>query len=225
MLYISRFVGLQKYGVVDTDDGVEEVCDMSDLFDAVCKHELDIAGIVPDRYWGSTGVNSALTRQFTERTISVYQPNDTMSQLQVKTKVLKKISVLIYNGVLVSLTWNPKELTEPVTLRLSDFSKSLGDCFLARNSFSGQHHVTLILDDSLEFTEYSFRRRHYGGLTESFSSIGVLFDMRELSDQVAEKIYASLYEECTSDNIYHIIDSDERKMAIMIKHQYDYLHF
>lgn len=180
MLYISRRIGNFSYGVVDTEDGVEEKVRHKDLVDLSQDYRIKIEGFNPA----------------TEE-IRVYQPADTMSQLQLKTKMLRHVEVCVYRNMITSIRWKRDEVKQPVKLRLSDYAKVCADKILAENQFSGCHKLTLVFDGSLEFQADAFWLGR--DMSQSFAGVsgyGVLFDLRELKrDNMAWLVYRVLWDD------------------------------
>lgn len=197
MLFISRLIGYHNYGVVDTDDGVEEVVDMQELYHLVIELGLEIYGVVP-----SGGA-------IMENRIFVYQPEETLTQLQLKTMMLKQVHIKVWNNIITSIRWNGKTSEEIVDIRLSDYGIGVADFALARNASFGGYKVNLILDDKVEYSYYAFKRRYYEHTLVGKNGIGVIFDLRELSDSKAEQIYKMLYFD-KNEMLGSVHDSAER---------------
>lgn len=149
MLYLSRYVYPDSFGVVDTDDGVESIVSRDDLDEICCTWLVPIEGI--KIYWDS------FMRYITS--IVTYQPSETMSQLQIKTKVLKGIEVHSMGDMITNVLWDKDSIITPVRIRLSDFGSSCADCILSGNRHSRLHQVTLVLDDKLSFGGKVFKLR------------------------------------------------------------------
>lgn len=182
MLYISRYVGEESFGVVDTDDNTEEIVSYAELSNLVCHRGVVICGAKPVRgvdgeYW------------ITEDDIFVCQPSNLLSNLQVKTRVLRHIDVIVYNSMITSVLVYPREMSKHVEIRLSDFGTSCGDFILSRNQPSHKCMVTLKLDDKLDFGKDTFSLRFCDNAFVGLRDVGVKFDFCELSDAKAEKAY------------------------------------
>lgn len=177
MLFVSRRIG-DKYAIVDTDDGSENVVDLSYIVDAVEVYGLRIEGILlpevnrkikPSNLWAK-----------------VYQPPETLTTLQLKTKVLLHVEVLTYKNIITSVGWNGADLVKPVSIRLSQFGTSCADYILASADTVFLGRVTLILDDKIEFSHDTFWRNN------NTTSLGVVYDIRECSDEKAWVVYRAL---------------------------------
>ena len=87
MLYISRCVGREKWGVVDTDDYVETIVDRKQLYEACLVDGLDIKGVVlgSGRVAGRYG---PAVRGTYIRSIEVYQNPEFLTRSQAKAALL-----------------------------------------------------------------------------------------------------------------------------------------
>lgn len=177
MLFISRIAGLGIYGVVDTDDGVEEVVDEVALWEAKSQLGLDIRGV----------------SEVDETTVIAlpYQDTSTMTLLQTKTSVLHKVDVKVYNGYITSIIWH--EITEPVYLRLSDFGDRCESCILYGNKAPGWVNMFLILDDKIKsISEHTFTIEGWSTAVGK-DGRGVSIDVRECTNEVlVDMVYRSL---------------------------------
>lgn len=194
MLYISRYFGVGRYGVVDTDDGVEQV---------VTKKELV----------NSLNLGCEIRGASDENTIRVYQPTETRSQLQVKTYALLRVDIKTYKDCIVDISFDPNQITNPVTLRLSDYGKKCGDYLLAYTKQAAKHKVTLILDDKIGFGKKSF----WIPPSNNLEAFGLNIDIRELCDDTALIFYSSVYLKYISRWYYGIIDDDKRKVRMVMR--------
>lgn len=203
MLFVSRHIGISGYGVVDTDDGSEEVVTSSEAAYYTEVLGLDIKGVA--RRHDSNAVS-----------LEPYQSVETMTPLQVKTNLINHVDVRTFGSAITLLTFREEEITSPVTVRLSDFGDTLEDCILSENKCSGSYKIILIIDDGIKsLTEQSLRMGMYGwgaelgGLGED--GLGVVIDIRELSDDdLAFKVYEQVYAYGDAP-IDEMKDSDERK--------------
>lgn len=203
MLFISRFVDYESYGVVDTDDGVEEVISLQDVYRASYDLGLDIQGVRKD------GKMLPLNH------IRTYQNPDTLTKLQVKTKVLHGVDITVYNGMITSLLIDINVMAQPARLRLSDYGESCGDRILVGNRFQNMHRVTLVLDDHIRTRSLTFWIGHNMSHPKSGTNrYGVVIDMTEMtSDDAAWNIYRVVFNNgsFSEESIFSsIIDTDER---------------
>lgn len=193
------------YGVVDTDDGIEELWDEDHLGMAINTHHLAIAGAPEEYKLGDI--------------MKPYQAPETVSKLQVKTKLVKQVDVTVHKDAITSITWDATKLSEPVSIRLSDFGDQCDDFLFYGRYIQGGYPVTFVFDDRLmvvrpmafrlELSDMSYGRasRYMGG--RGWLSLGIRFDLRELTkDSLAEIIYSQLLKYNTLDAV---IDSKARK--------------
>lgn len=213
MLYISRFVGKDSYGVADSDTGVETVVNLVALRKAVLDKGLDIKGVVVTKH--STVSWAEPTNWVREDNISVYQPPNTVTSRQIKLQTLRGIEIKTFGSMITAMTWNNSAITTPVTIRLSDFGTSCGDFILydVRETYGTK--VKLVLDDSIEITPDTFNLRFYEDMFVSMEKIGLILDIHELSDANAQKIYDCLWDGWSEDAPTFIRDFGRRKANII----------
>ena len=209
MLYISRYIGSNDYGVVDTDDGVEQRATHQELIRACEKLGLQIAGIQTYTHEFSWGTRTVVERLMT------YQVPEMQTPLQVKTSVMRHVDVVVHKGMITNILWHADEITEPPVIRLSDYGDCCGDRILWGNANREVHKITLILDDKIKFRPKTFRLT---AKEERWSvgkdGVGVMFDIRELTDNDLARF---VYQACLIDEVVDsicfesIIDSKERE--------------
>lgn len=224
MLYISRLVwqdnsvdkyspvhGFQSircYGVVDTDDNVEEVITRDDLEEAVRRRDIDIAGV------------TMLGLQRLIIDVIPYQPKP--SPLQMKTLMIHHVNVIVFNSCITNITWRRDKIGKNACLRLSDFGDSCADFILYGNmSLVSGDQITLVLDDKIKsITDHSFRldtsERELVQLDATqVNGLGVRFDLRELhNNDIAASFYRQLFS--YKGNILDFVDdSSERKLEML----------
>lgn len=201
MLYVSRRFSYGSYGVVDTDDNIEQRVGLIEL-SSIC-HQLDIKGVNLDR-GKFNGVN-------------VYQADMYRSTHQAKVSLLLHVDVTVWRNIVTRIHWIPERVESPVTIRLSEFGSECSAGILLANQDSYEHKLTIVLDDYIKFDKSTFNpdwnRRHIGMMT-----LGVMFDIRGLSDNdLALIIYDAVtyglrdkFDACKS-----IIDSPERTKYVL----------
>lgn len=204
MLFISRYCGGTEwqpdFGVVDTDDGVEEVVCYDEL-DRVCvDYDLDIAGVTYLRKHPIVELENIIP----------WQAPSSISALQAKLAALYGIHTTIWNGMITSITWGNSAASSPATIRLSNLGHSCADYLLNSCMFYQRHIATFVLDDSVTITGDTFKI--LSSLTIGMDGLGAAFDLREVSDDsVAKKVYLCVYEGEENEPYTDIIDSSERK--------------
>lgn len=216
MLYISRYVDFAQYGVADTDDGVEEICTLADIKDAVLNCGLDVKGVQVKR-----GTRPGMRDRLHD--VFAYQGTPVSNRLQVKTNMLSCVEVITFGEMITSIRWRSNNIVEPVTIRLSDFGTSCGDRILYGNIEERTHRVTLVFDDKCRVSPRSLE---CGGLRGHCRVIGELglglrLDLREVTDnEYAEMIYLHLFSDPLDLGLFGsmgdaIFDDLERKKAMI----------
>lgn len=168
MLYISRYIGQTKYGVVDSDDGVETVCTYADLMDYVLKMGLDIKGVVL-----TTNYSRGKPRQMIKN-VNVYQNQDFVTREQAKMKVLGGVDVKTFDNQIVSITISPNGLQNKVELRLSDYGTTCGEYIFSRISGVRDGKLVIILDDNILLNSKSLKY---------FSERGIIVNTTEVTSR------------------------------------------
>lgn len=158
MLYISRQVGKNTWGVTDTDDGIENLCSLSDLMAAVRTCHLDIKGVTLSH--GSLNVE-------------VYQNPEYLTKKQAKSVTLFGVDVKTSGNSIVGLQIKRGLCKGSVTVRLSDYGTSCGNYILsdlqARNC---PGHVYIVVDDKLKLSKKTFTGlREYGNVYLDLSEV------------------------------------------------------
>lgn len=163
MLILKKQLTELKYEVLDTDDGITEIATTYELTDYVKNLGLKIQGVVinADDY-------------------VFFHPQFDYSIKETKCKILKGIDIHVENGELVNLTYN--ENLQDTTIKLSDYCNFIAPhCFKPSWGVKTKSHITLILDNSLEFKSFSFIDCFYCGV--------IKVDVTALSDKKADYVY------------------------------------
>lgn len=159
MLYISRVISGLYYGVVDTDDGVEEQVTKSMLFKLI--KMVHIEGVEVD-------ANQTLR-------VRVQQDPKYATLRQTKALSVLGIEMTLYRDEITAMIIHPGK---PVTLRLSDYAKSMSGYL--QFTFDGNRKVTFICDDSFNFSS----------VNAVVYASNICFDVSEMkTDDLAESIY------------------------------------
>lgn len=194
MFYISRVVGANKYGVVDTEDGVENIMTTGELSRATCKLGIPIEGVTLYYQPGHKLPNIA--------SIKIYQAPESISREQVKLKALKGVDVKKQGDVVVSISVNAPA-DKPVTIRLSDIGTEFGNYIFSGNKIS--QGTTIIVDDKIKVTKQTFKN-WYGRM---------ILDVRELTNmQVMDYIcsdFATEYYIDSKDIRRYVLDNPKRE--------------
>lgn len=202
MYYVSRRYGTNKFGVTDTEDGVEEMFTYQELKEAVVDLGIDIKGVE---------VFTRCTRQGQRRSISgisVYQLEDTVQTKQIKLHVLTGVDVKTAGDEIVGISWSNPDERKPYSLRLSNYGKSCANYIFSdikEYRWGLASFLTIILDDKIEVTSKTFKR---------CAGFGVIVDLREVTN---EKTVKAVYSEMISERYMsstrlpnHVIDNEER---------------
>ena len=187
MLYISRRIGNTQYGVVDTDDMVEEAVDMSTLQDLYLNKGITIFGL------------NAVQRKAT-----VYQPVNMRSKQQVKMKMLRHVDVKVYQSFITSIVLDSAQITKPVDIVLSKFGSIIADRVFEGNQNVGEHKATVYLDDTLTWRADAFWCGHdfsgtFIGIGDKRYGYGVVVDCSSVkNDELVWFLYRALYDDSRS---------------------------
>lgn len=212
MLYVSRYIGQHEYGIVDTDDEVEEIVNFDFIRERCIRHNIAIQGVDPYYFQKSAGK------------VFLYQPPEAVSQAQLKLKMLCRINLKVYKSIITSIDWKISDIVAPVSLRLSDFGTScadfvldsvgkiLADLILNAKKYSARNRVTIILDDKLTYSPRSFWI--FGYDSSVINRINVIFDLHELSDDNARIVYKMLFPDLEAIDCTNIVDDKARMKAM-----------
>lgn len=181
MYYISRRIGTNKYGVVDTTDGTEDIMDYLELQEAVIDLGIQVEGV-------ETFLRNKRTGARAIQSIHVVQNSDSISSAQAKLHVLKGINVKTSGSEIVSISWEDKPYVKEAVLRLSDWGTSCANYLFSDLGYyyygNGETWLTIILDDKCKLSNKSFKR---------CGSYGLVMDLREVSDdRQAEYVYREI---------------------------------
>lgn len=163
MLILKKQLTEIKYEVLDTDDNVVEIDTRDNLIRYVKDLGLKIQGVDVDAKGYVT-----------------FNPQYNYSIKETKFKILRGIDIHVENGELVNLSYN--ESLQDTTIKLSDYCNFIAPhCFKPSFGIKTNSHITLILDNSLEFKSFSFIDCFYCGV--------IKMDITALSDKKAEYVY------------------------------------
>lgn len=201
MLYISRQVDwqdtafgvVQKYGVVDTDDGVEEIVTRREILD-LGKAGIDIMGGVQDR----TGL------------LFPYQLVETFSAYQSRLSAIGGIDTAVYNGEITRITLGKSMSETTVRIILSKLGDRLGPYSLMYNDYEGPVKAVLVFDDSINVLKRSI-------IPHSLStSCGIRYDLRRVTrSEVREAVYDELRYFMTLQGTFELVmDLPEYKIQM-----------
>ena len=211
MLYVSRFSTPNSVGVVDTDDGSEEIVGMLRLSSIVNMKGIDIKGVKMRSRGGFAGNQKVIDR------VEPYQCEIYGTPAQTKASLLLHTDIMLWRRMITSIKWRFEEIDKPVTIRLSDFGAECADCMLYGNEFIGRHAITIIVDNFIKVNPYTFypqsRRQQL-----TIDGVGVKFDLRECTSGLAAKLVYDAVVMNAEDYIAaceSIIDNEKRKSTML----------
>lgn len=178
MLYVSRKLNGNKYGVVDTDDDTETIVTERELLVYCGSLNMKIKGVALKRFANSISIHS----------ISIIQDPSRASLYQAKAKALLGVDIVIRKDEIVSILVNYEMAAEDTVIRLSDYAHYLSGA--APIGWKPAHmfkSLRLIFDDKLEVV---------GDIT-SIEPLGVCYDIREFSD---DAVVACMYKSLLKSN-------------------------
>ena len=153
MFYVSRIVGHGRYGVVDTEDGCEDIMTTAEIKHAVIDMGVEIKGV---SLRANRGGRPALNP------IVVYQPSGVASRTQVKAKVLHGLDIKKNGDTISSIEIN--QVMNCGSVRLSSYGTKFGAYVFKSRKILG--NVTFVLDDSLEIDKRTFKDWwQFGGIS------------------------------------------------------------
>lgn len=160
MLYISRYIqdnhiGEDCYGVVDTDDGKEEVLTWEELEHDIIRYKLDIKGCKVNKGFAGKG--------FLEDIIP-WQDPQYLTRKQVKLKALAGIDVRVWKDEISYIQLNSEVMQPRYRLRLSEFGKYIngrGTIQPMDSIMRSSCRLVAVLDDSIDFVGKFPRARHW----------------------------------------------------------------
>lgn len=199
MLYISRWLSDARVGVADTDDGVEELLDISALSHVV-NRGVTIEGIS----FMTPPVPGKITPPI--RDIAAYQPEETKAEWQKRVALLLGVEVCVYDSTIVHINWETPMFKSGTKFRPSQFCKKIGYTIFGFSSFTNSSKtITLVLDDSLEVDANAFR---------SLYRAKAVIDLREVTnDETVTAVYAAATASHAKTFDKFIIDHDVRRSS------------
>lgn len=148
MLYISRQLGVGKYGVFDTDDMSETACTFAQIEKIVRDYGLEIKGV-------TTLISPKSGKPYVSQ-IEVQQNADSVTLLQTKAYMLYGVVIKTHEQEITKIDV-PSGLRVPrATIRLSDYGTSCSDNIVNSLSIQFGHELILVLDDRIKIKRGSF---------------------------------------------------------------------
>lgn len=197
MLYISRRVWPDKFCVIDTDDGAEDIVSFDELDEIATKYNITIKG-APLLVKGLPFLGD----------VAPYQIPDEATPMQLKFRMMYGIEVTTHRGVVTNIKV-PLGLSQQVVIRLSDFGSSCADCILFGGQFFVTQMMTIVLDNKIALSDNTFCIQD-DVLSLGAPGWGFNFDLRELEDPDAERVYRMLYEQDHKMIFRYILDRMSR---------------
>lgn len=206
MLYISRFAGIERFGVTDTDDGVETVVSLSQLKN-ILGMGIEVLGVdaVVHPFRGPRSIDI--------RTVKVCPPNVKGTTAQAKALIMYGVDVRSDKGRVTSVSWLYDKVGKndgPVRIRLSEHGNLLENFSFARTgTIPTGMRLIFVLDDKIKVKKQSFQRffDHYGCLVLDVSEVT---SHRTL--QYAYEEYFVQHRGDIEDVDRHIIDTEEHRV-------------
>lgn len=195
MLYISRILNAQEYGVADTETGIEYPRSWADLMSMIVVQGWEIKGV--ETIIGVGGM--------TIKSVSVWQNPADYSIRQTKMKTIFGIDVRTYKDEITMIIADPFVAKQDFVLKLSDFGSKLSYGIVIRwlNNLS-HRDIILKLDDSIEFAEKM----------PCFSIPGFIWDLRDVTrEDLTDMIYRDFINTGVIDKRYrrsYVVDTPER---------------
>lgn len=188
MLYVSRNIDRFESGVVDTDDGIEEIRSNDDISDLV-REGIKIKGV---QIYNKTSYR-----------ILPYQDYSTYSPAQVKAKSMLGVDVRVYKDEITCIIADSRLAHTGTRIRLSSFGSTMRwDTVVCFEPFHSNHpqYIVGVLDDSIQMCQ----KMHW------FSKRQILFDITEMTQ--VDEIYRDLMSKSISPQEWRcsIIDSEKR---------------
>lgn len=209
MLFISRRIADKSYGLVSTSDNSEIEITQKQLVELVCDKGKSVAGVEVSCWYDADGVKAIVSG------ISVYQPPETLSVMQVKTSLLLHVDITVWNSRISGIVVHGDKIELPVVIRLSAFGTCCGDRLLISSEAWGCHKVTFIVDDDIQISELAFCTNY--GADVGVDNIGIKFDLREANhEETVRNVYMALVDGvCDGARFYgdpfkSVIDRPER---------------
>lgn len=142
MLYISRCLPDDKYGVVDTDDNTETIVAREGLIDIVCFMGIEIAGVQTYEWNGSKMLD----------TITPYQDLKHGSGKLAKARMLLGVDIHVYDGEITFIAIDIDKYPIERGLVLSEYGNRMNWNIEVR--LEGRHPIgvfpTLVIDDNIQ---------------------------------------------------------------------------
>lgn len=192
MLFISRQVGVDKWGICDTDDMHEDILTRNEIEQIILDYDLRIEGTLM--------LTHPIEQYRYLSAVNVVQPANTKTAEQAKAKVMKHVDTQVYNGAVQGISVG----VDDTAVRLSDYGTNWGSYVFWFNKIG--RRTRFIFDDSLKFGSKTFTDWH---------NRAVIMDMTEVNNmKLVDYVYSDFISDSqmdVDDIQYYYIDRPERR--------------
>lgn len=203
MYYVSKKIGMRKFAVMNTDDGLEEELTWDEIETATCKLGIHIEG-VSTRGWHGGAANPLVVSN-----IEVALPVSAKSLKSVKLKALSGVDIGVSDGCIVSVDWLVPDDSKMRVVRFSDYGTSCGANVFSKKVVEWYmqkqpSYLTVVLDDKIDVHPKTFK---------GISSTDIVFDLREVTKPtIVEAVYLEVIQRLTytADIRRKVLDKPER---------------
>lgn len=212
MLYVSRRIGPDKYGVVDSESGRETIYPWRKLSELCCSGGCTVEGVVIHRTSEHNGYVG---------NVIPYQPTDTLTKAQLKASMLLHVDVTVYNDAITRIAWDSDMIGHGVRVRLSDFGRKTASGIVGYKDRTTVNEVTFVLDDKIKIAKDAFATSMIAGFVSKASYAGVTLDVSEVTNRhqvwLAYKSFFMWETHFDSVAAGLVIDDDDRKRRMFAK--------
>lgn len=203
MYYVSKKIGMKKFAVMNTDDGIEEELTWDEIEVATCQLGIQIEGVTVRGWHG--GANNPLVVD----TVEVALPVSAMPLKSVKLKALTGVDVSVSDNCIVNVDWVIPADRKMRVVRFSDYGTSCGANIFSKKVVAWYmqkepSYLTVILDDKIDVHPKTFK---------GINCTDIVFDLREVTKPtIVEAVYLESIQRITytSDIRRKVLDRPER---------------
>lgn len=213
MLYLSKRVGNDKFGITDTDDNTETVVCYRDLVKTV-RLGIEIQGVETE--WRNFRGEQMLCIKRT----TVQQNEAYLTTKQVKTKALKGVDVIVSGDEITSINWDDRIVKAGTRIRLSDYGSKCADSILFIPFQEHTSRIIIVLDDKVRIKKNTFHdacrtkaqidlsevtnQRHVKFVYDEWIENGRVIPVDEfvIDDPVRMEKHEAIGVVCTGENFY-----------------------
>lgn len=197
MLYVSRKLSGNRAAIIDTDDSVESIVSTKEL-NRLVNLGLQIQGV---RTFGVPPCVSIAG-------IDVYQAEDCVTSKQVRTKLLRGVTITKSGSTITAIDWDDTIVDKDLQIRLSEYGTHCAECLFNVARVQPCVSPTFIIDNKIKIRRHSFDGAAY---------LRAKFDLRELGtdkDTIAGYVYQSMFTTSVgvgTELFKRVLDNDKRK--------------